>query len=138
MATHDPSSTAAPSGVITRLRESLTRLKKLDGQDPRVSGGRPRKAWLSPRAATATLVVGMVIIGVLTYVQGVALVERSVSQRLEEVALLKESLVQSWIEDTRHDVRVWADSWEFIEALEARKTGRTLSVETTRDMQDDL
>ncbi len=80
----------------------------------------------------------MVIIGVLTYLQGVALVERSVSQRLEEIAQLKESLVQSWIEDTRHDVHVWADSWEFIEALEARKTGRTLSAETTKDMQDDL
>ena len=93
---------------------------------------------MSPSAATATLMVGMLIIGALTYWQGVALVERSASQRLEEIALLKESIVQSWVEDTRHDVHVWADSWEFIEALEARKTGRTLNAETAKDMQDDL
>ncbi len=137
----DPSPPTARSGVITRLRAALTRLKNRNGETPRVLGGGQaarRKAWLSPGTASAALLVGLAIIGVLIYVQGKALVERSVRQRLEEIASLKESLVQAWIEDTRHDIRVWADSWEFIEALDARKTGRSLSAETTKDMQDDL
>jgi signal transduction histidine kinase len=98
----------------------------------------PPDVWLSPVWVFTALLIGVTAVGVLTYVLGKNLVERSVRQRLEEVVTLKESLVQTWIEDTRNDIRVWAGSSEFSEALEARRVGRTQDAQTRRHLQDFL
>jgi signal transduction histidine kinase len=66
----------------------------------------PRSAWLRTAVSGGALLAGLAGLGALTYGLGRHLVEDSVRKRLESVATLNKTLVESWAEDTRIDIDI--------------------------------
>jgi signal transduction histidine kinase len=119
-------------GLLQR-RHASRRTQERDANEPA-----RWPAWSSLGTVVAVLVAGVTVAGSLTYMQGAALVERSVQQRLEAVATLKSSLAQAWVEHTRTELRTWAGSAEFGEAMQLRAAGAPLSPQARSHLQDSL
>jgi signal transduction histidine kinase len=85
--------------------------------------GPTRSVWLRTAAAAAALLVGITALGGLSYWLGRDLVERTLHQRLLEVATLERSMIQAWIEGERSDIRVWAAEEVLGQALDVWRGG---------------
>ena len=103
---------------------------------PLVARGRP--VWLSPVTACVVLSIGLTTLGWLAYLNGRELVLKSARHQLEAVATLKASLIEAWLEDARNDIRIWNTSREFLEALQAWRSGGAHESEAHRRLLDFL
>jgi signal transduction histidine kinase len=99
---------------------------------------RPRSVWLRTAVSGSTLVAGLAVLGGLTYWLGRDLVENSVRQRLEAVATLNVSLIESWAEDTRNDIDIWSRGPVFVRALTRPGNGAALAANGGASQRQDL
>jgi len=84
--------------------------------------GPRRPVWLSPLVVSAVMAIALFSLGAVTYQLGRGVIERSVRHRVEAVARLKASLVESWIDDKGDDIPVWGMSPEFLRLLDEWRT----------------
>ncbi len=87
-----------------------------------LTAGPRRPVWLSPVVASVAMSIALVGLGALTYQFGRDVFERSVRHRIEAVARLKASLVETWIDDKGDDIPVWGMSPEFLRLLDEWRT----------------
>ena len=80
--------------------------------------GPRRQAWLSPVMASIAMALALFTLGAVTYQMGSNVVARSAQHRVEAVARLKASLVETWIDDKGDDIPVWGMSPEFLRLLD--------------------
>jgi signal transduction histidine kinase len=91
-----------------------------------------RSIWLRTAVSGGALLVGLLALGALTYGLGRHLVEDAVRKRLEAVATLNTTLIESWAEDTRNDIDIWRRGPIMTEVLQLTTKGDAAAVKAAR------
>jgi signal transduction histidine kinase len=91
-----------------------------------------RSVWLRTAVSSGALLVGLAALGALTYGLGRHLVEDAVRKRLEAVATLNTTLIESWAEKTRNDIDIWRRGPIMGEVLQPTAKGDAAAVKAAQ------